>query len=64
MKNVEYDELLENEYWEKKVRLVAKISYKAGFPEQNEKFWKRQPAGVISMIIKATKTPFPYSIKL
>ena len=41
-----------DEYWEKKIERIAKISAENGFPEQNEEFWKTQPAGVISLIIK------------
>jgi len=39
-------------YWEAKIKCVAKISEKHGFPEQNVEFWKTQPAGVISLIFE------------
>jgi len=38
-------------YWKEKVKKVAEISKKYGFPEQNVEFWKTQPAGVISLIV-------------
>jgi hypothetical protein len=39
-------------YWEKKVKKAVKISKEFGFSEQNEEFWTRQPAGVISLLIQ------------
>jgi hypothetical protein len=38
-------------YWKEKVKKVAEISKKYGFPEQNIEFWNTQRAGVISLIV-------------
>jgi len=40
------------QFWEKKIKKVIKISKKYGFDEQDEEFWKRQPAGVISLVVE------------
>ena len=37
-------------YWKNKVKHIAKISKKYGYPYDAD-FWMRQPAGVISLII-------------
>jgi len=39
------------QFWKEKIKKVVKISKKYGFDEQNEEFWKRQPAGVISLVV-------------
>jgi len=40
------------EYWDKKVKKVVSISKEYGYSELNEEFWKRQPAIVMSLIVK------------
>ena len=49
---------MENKYWEKKLEKIVYISKKYGFPEQNLEFWRTQPAGVISLIVKIDDVNF------
>ena len=42
----------DEKYWEEKIVAIVELSKKFGFPEQNAEFWNRQPAGVISLVIK------------
>lgn len=39
-----------SEYWQKKLKRVAKISVKMGYSELNEEFWVRIPCAVMSLI--------------
>ena len=41
-----------DEQWKNKIKQASEISRKNGYPEQNEEFWIRQPAGVISLVIE------------
>ena len=44
-----------NEYWKRKVKMIALISKKYGYPEYNEEFWMTQVAGTISLIMDIYK---------
>jgi len=44
------------DYWEKKVKRVCGISKEFNYPEQDEEFWNRQPAGIISLIVEIYET--------
>ena len=46
------DDWMDNKLWSLKVCAAELISKLYGFPEQNQEFWARQPAGVISLLIK------------
>jgi len=43
------------EFWTHKIEKVILISKEYGYPEQNEEFWVRQVAGVMSLIINITE---------
>ena len=51
-------------YWEKKIEFAAKIAKDNDFEVYDEAFWKTLPAGVISLLIKASKIDFPYELKM
>ena len=40
-----------SEYWDKKIKDVAKIAEEYGYPLFDIEFWERQESGVLSLII-------------
>jgi hypothetical protein len=41
-----------DDYWKKKSEKVVSIALDNGYPSYDLEFWKRQPAGVISLIVE------------